>query len=172
MDVFEAALARANSHTQPHVQPKKRSNKLVILGIMVGICFLAAGGLAFANRSTIEVRLASMRAGFVAKVPSYHITGYSVSGIESDKGKVAVNFVSGDSAYKVTEELSSWNSQTLLDNFISDAGNRYKTIDRGNRIVYVYGTNQAAWINSGVRYTITGNAQLSENELVSLATSM
>jgi hypothetical protein len=154
----------------PKVQ--RRSNKALIAGLIVAAALVITGIVAFINRSSIEIRLASLRAGFSAQLPPYNITGYKVANIQSDKGKVAINYISGNSSYKITQELSSWDSQTLLYNFVLDISSKYKTIWRDGRTIYLYNKNQATWVNAGIRYTITGNAELSESELVSLATSL
>lgn len=175
-DIFEAALAHATSHEQPmhRTNGRKAARKRRFVGVMAGIAaFLVLGGfLAYLNMPAIELRVASMQAGFHASKPSYQPTGYSLDGgVKSAEGRVEMTYRSGDSAYKITQVASDWNSATLLDQNTEQRGAPKKTIQSKGRIIYIY-DNTASWVNGGVRYEIKGNAALDSQELVSLATSM
>jgi hypothetical protein len=176
-DVFEAALAHANSHQEP-LQPKqgkraRRQHKFA--GVMAGIAaFLVIGGfLTYLNMPAIEMRMASMRAGFHAQMPDYKPTGYALDGgVKSEKGAVRMTFRSGDSAYTVTQVASDWNSATLLDQNTEQRGAPDQTVQSKGRIIYIYDNSTATWVDSGVRYEINGAKALDSTDLVSLATSM
>ncbi len=85
---------------------------------------------------------------------------------------LSLSFRSGDSSYTVTQQSSNWNSQALLDNTLALNG-KHETIEKNGQTIYVYdkGTS-ASWVNGGVRYDLNGNAELSTNEIVSIATSL
>jgi hypothetical protein len=171
-DIFERALARANSHEQRPPVVKRKHSKLVN-AFAAAAAFLVIGGfVAYLNIPNIQIRMASMRAGIRAQVPSYKPVGYRMQNIESSKGHIAVSFVSGESSFRITQETSEWNSQTLLDNYVALSSKSYKTVENTGRTIYIYDGNHAAWVNAGIRYDITGNAALSQNDLVSMATSI
>jgi hypothetical protein len=176
-DIFEAALAHATSHEQktPLHAKHRSSRRRRFVNVMAGIgAFLLIGGFtAYMNMTNIEMRVASMRAGFHAQMPNYQPTGYALDGgIESSEGRVAMNFRSGNSQYTVTQEASDWNSTTLLDQTSAQRGEPSQTIQNKGRTIYIYDESNATWVNGGVRYQVSGNAPLDPDELVSLATSM
>jgi hypothetical protein len=175
-DIFEAALAHAISHEQlPQQHTKRRRSHRRLVNTLAGIgAFLVIGGfITYLNMPAIELQVASVRAGFHAEIPGYRPTGYALDGgIKSSAGKISMSFRSGDSAYHITQEASDWNSATLLDQKAEEQGAPAQTIQSKGRIIYIYDDNNATWVNGGVRYEISGNATLDEDELVSLATSM
>lgn len=177
-DIFEAALARANSHTAS--LPKKtvgRRGRLStrLISVVAGIAaFLVIGGfVTYLNMPALELRVASIRAGFQAEMPRYQPLGYAMEGdIKSSEGRIAMHFRSGDSGYTITQTASDWNSQTLLDAYTDKHGAPERTVQSQGRIIYLYDETRATWVNGGVQYEITGNASLTSEDLVSLATSM
>jgi hypothetical protein len=175
VDIFEAALAHAVSHEQMPVRAKRRRFSKRVINVLAGVtAFLVIGGfITYLNMPAIELRVASVRAGFHAEMPSYRPTGYALEGgVQSSKGKVAMEFHSGDSSFRITQETSDWNSATLLDQKTEQQGAPVQTVQSKGRIIYIYDDSNATWVNGGVRYEISGNAALDTDELVSLATSM
>lgn len=172
-DIFEAAIARARSHEQP--APRIRSRRARTVNLLAGIgAFLIMGGfLAYLNMPGIEMRFASMKVGFSAQLPSYKPTGYALdNGIKTDGKRISVSFRSGDSSYTVVQQASDWNSQTLLDNYVTLNAASHQTIQSQGRTIYIWDGNKAAWVDGGVRYEITGNAPLTAEDIVKLATSI
>lgn len=106
-------------------------------------------------------------------MPSYTPTGYALNGgVSHSGGTISLSFRSGDSSYTITQQSSNWNSQTLLDNTLA-LGGSHETIEKNGQTIYVYDNGtRAAWVNGGVRYDITGNAQLSTDDIVAIATSL
>lgn len=176
-DIFEAALAHATAHEQktPAHAKHRSSPRRRLVNVMAGIgAFLLIGGFfAYMNMTNIELHVASARAGFHAQLPHFQATGYAMDGgIESQHGKVAINYRSGSSVYTVTQEASDWNSSTLLDQTTAERGQPAQTIQSMGRTIYIYDDSNATWVNGGVRYQVSGNASLNADDLVSLATSM
>jgi len=176
-DIFEAALAHATSHEQqsPVLARRRQARRKRLMNVMAGLgAFLViAGFLAYLNRPAIELRVASMRAGFHAEMPNYKPTGYALEGgVKTSNGRVAMQFRSGENSYWITQEASDWNSSTLLDQSSEQRGAPTRTIQSKGRTIYIYNDTSATWVNGGVRYEINGNSSLDAGELVSLATSM
>lgn len=174
--VFESAIARATSHEQPaHKVRRRRSGKRRLANsLAVMATFLIIGGfVSYLNLPGIQMRIASVQAGFGASLPTYAPTGYALQGDVRRSGSViTVSFRSGASQYRITQQSSNWNSQTLVDTLALNG--RHQTVQKNGQTIYIYeneGTN-AAWVNGGVRYDLTGNAQLSKNEVISIATSL
>lgn len=174
-DIFEAAIAHAASHEQPKAKAKLRRKHAKLVNALAGAAaFLIIGGfVTYLNIPNIEVHVASMRAGFHAQLPGYKPTGYAMEGgVRTQNHTVAVRFTSGDSTYTLTQQPSDWDSQTLLDNYVALAGGSHKTIQGHGRTIYLYNGTNATWVNGGVRYDVNGNAGLTSDELVSLASSI
>ena len=176
-DIFESAIAHATSHTQPkhkavrhHSRRRKVANSLA-----AGAAFLIIGGFfAYLNLPQLQVRVASVQAGFGASIPNYAPTGYALQdGVKRSGGTVTLSFHSGDSQYRITQQASTWNSQTLLDDTLA-LRDEHQTIQKNGQTIYIYkgdGTN-AAWVNGGVRYDLIGNAQLSTEDIATIAASL
>ncbi|HSD56528.1 MAG TPA: DUF4367 domain-containing protein [Candidatus Saccharimonadales bacterium] len=175
-DLFEQALIHATSHEEPHHKSSGKSavRRRRVASVFAGLgAFLVIGGfIAYLNRPAIELRVASVHAGFSAELPSYKPTGYALNGgIKATSGKVEMSYRSGDSQYTITQVASDWNSTTLLDQNTDQRGAPTRTVQSEGRTIYIY-ENGASWVSSGVKYEINGNANLGTDELVSLATSM
>ncbi len=175
-DMFEAALIHATSHEEPHHKAggRRAIRRHRMVNAVAGIAaFLVIGGfITYINMPGIELRVASVHAGFHAEMPAYRPTGYALTGgVKASSGRVEMTYRSGDSSYKVTQVASNWNSETLLDQNTEQRGAPSQTIQSEGRIIYIY-KNNATWVNGGVRYDISGNANLNADDLISLATSM
>ena len=171
-DLFEAAIANAKSHEQPTHKPRKTRSKLVNVTASLAALIVIAGFIGYLNMSKIEMRVASVRAGFSAQLPGYAPTGYALEGgIKAQHGVVATTYRSGSSAYTLQQQTSDWDSQTLYDNVVAMSAEKQQTVSGKGRTVYVYG-NRAAWVNGGVLYSMQTNGDISNQEILSIATSM
>lgn len=175
-NLFEEALIHATSHEEPvhKASGKRATNRRRLVSITAGIAaFLVIGGfITYLNMPGIELRVASIHAGFHAEMPSYRPTGFAlVGGVKASDGVVQLTYQSGSSAYRITQIESDWNSATLLDQNTEQRGAPKQTVQSEGRIIYLY-DGSASWVDGGVRYEVTGNANLTADDLVSLATSM
>lgn len=169
-DIFEAAIARASSHEQPKTRGKHRKGRKTA-GMLVGLTLLLVLGsvIGYLNQNTIKLKVASVQAGFNAQLPSYQPTGYVLGAVTTNSGNVSLSFRSGEKHYQLTQQPTNWNSQTLGDEIIASAG--AKTIESQGRIIYIY-DNTASWVSGGLRYDLTGNAELDEDDIAAIAASM
>jgi len=152
----------------------RRYSKFVNI-FSVSIVLIAIIGYAiYYNMPVIQVRIASAQAGIDAKYPEYHPDGYSLSGpVSYSDDQVTINFHAntGSSEFIIKQSKSSWDSTAVkdwVDNESKGAFNESK--DKGLTI-YTYGGN-AAWVNGGILYSITGDAPLSGEQIRRIATSL
>lgn len=122
----------------------------------------------------LSVRVAAAQAGVDAQYPSYTPSGYRFDGpVAFSNGKVHLSFRAngGDEEYNISQQKSSWDSQAVLDNYVAAATDNYDVNDTQGLTIYTY-NNNAAWVNRGVLYTITGDAPLKTEQVVRIATSL
>lgn len=181
IDIFEQALQRATSHEQPAVIQSKHPRRQAILSkrrvsvAATGVTVLALiAVVGFYNRHNLSLRMAASKAGFSASLPGYKPSGFSISKLNYSAGNVAINFKShsDERAYAVTESPSDWDSATLRDNFVAPADSNFQTVNVAGRIVYLYGKNNAAWVNGGVWYQVKTDGSLSAQQVTDIAASL
>lgn len=157
---------------RPSILKRLRRRHIVTASIAV---LLLAGYVTYLNMPGISVRLAASQSGVNAKYPNYSPDGYSFEGpVAFQQGEVEMRFKSngGSAGYTIRQRNSDWNSVAVLDNYVLGASNgSYDTRSAGGITIYTYGT-KAAWSNGGILYTIEGNAPLSNDQLVHIASSM
>ncbi len=177
--LLENALANAKSHEEPapKVARTSRFKRRKLISSLAGMSavLLIAGFVVYLNKASVELQLASVRAGFQASMPTYTPEGYERQATRAENKTVTISFVSPihNSQFTITQEASSWDSQTLFDSIIAqDKATTYQTIQSNGRTIYIYDDNKAAWVDGGILYKVSGNAKLKSDQIVSLATSM
>lgn len=127
------------------------------------------------NMPDLSLRVAAMQTGIDASYPSYVPRDYSTSSISSENGKVVLDFhnSTSNSDFTIVEEVSSWDSNALLANYVKvEFGENYTTIREQGLTIYISGSN-AAWVNGGILYKITAqNGVLSNKQIRSIAVSL
>ena len=177
-DIFEKALARATSHEQPKPARalKKQRNHRRLVNVLAGFAaVLVIGGfVAYLNAPNIELRIASIRAGFHAALPAYQPVGYAMNrNVQLHNNQVTISFHSDNgSSFKLTQQPSNWDSSTLYDNVVAATNKSHQTIESNGRTIYLFGDTNAAWVNNGVLYQISGQAELSNSQISQLAASI
>ncbi len=180
---FRNAISKSHSHEQSKPRVKKRSNLARRFGISRKALNASAGALAvvllfgffaYQNVPNFSMQIAAARAGFDAKMPSYKPSGFALGGpIQYGPGHITVNFSSNsdDRNFSVSEQVSSWNSEALADNYLTANGKTYQTYQDKGRTIYLYDNSNATWVNGGVWYKVDGNGILSNDQLVRVANS-
>jgi hypothetical protein len=173
----EHAIQKALEASQPAKQhkTKKRFPRILSTASASLAIILLAGYLTYLNMPTISIRVAAAQSGINASYPSYRPTGYRLSGpIAYSDGEVSMRFASnsGPRNFTVTEKKTNWDSSAVLENHVEPKSNGgYIPHKRGGLTIYTYGNN-AAWVNGGILYTIEGDAPLSDEQVLRIATSL
>jgi hypothetical protein len=161
----------------PHKTTKKSKHHRRLTAVAsAGLAItLLAGYLTYVNMPSLSVQVAAAQAGIAASYPSHQPTGYSLQGpVAYEDGQVTMKFSSNTNSEKFTlnQSRSTWDSSALLDNYVQQASNgKYQALQDSGLTIYTYG-NDAAWVNGGVLHTISGDAQLSDEQVRQIATSM
>lgn len=176
--IKHAELGKALAHAKPAAPLKKTKRPQRRLLNVVSASFallLLAGYFTYVNMPNLSVRVAAAQAGIDASYPEYRPVGYRLNGpVAYKNGEVSMNFASntGPLAFSLSQSKSGWDSSALLEKYVNPrSDSKYATYSDAGLTVYTYGTN-AAWVNRGILYTIDGNANLSNEQIRRIATSM
>lgn len=183
--LFASALSRATSHEQlAHKALPKRHRiatklgikpRAVNIGASVLIVLVLVGFIAYQNMANMALRVAVARSGVSASLPSWRPSGFSLNrNIMATPGQVVIDFRSNSDSrmFTITQSSSDWNSHTLLDNFVVTTNQPYQKIDQNNgRTLYLYGNDNATWVDGGIWYKLESTANLSNDQLLNIANS-
>lgn len=164
----------------PTKKPRKKRKmatwkKRFIIG-MTCLAILIGGGLAIYRLvPSVSVSIAAAQAGVRASYPEYTPDGFSLHHpVTYSEGEVLLTFNSNSNndSYTISQTKSSWDSTAVLDNIVRAAvGENYVTTQERGLTIYTYDSN-ASWVNGGVLYTISSDAQLSYEQIRRIATSL
>ena len=173
-----AAIQDTPAHHQQHKAPRKGffASAPRVSSVLAG-CFaivLIGGYLTYVNMPNLSMRVAAAHAGVDATFPDYRPDGYRFNGpIAYNNGEVSLKFTSNtnSSGYTINQQNSSWDSQAVLDNYVTKHAKDYLTYSEQGLTIYTF-DGQAAWVNGGVFYTIEGDAPLSSDQVLRIVGSM
>ena len=152
-----------------------RQPRLVTILSSTLALLILGGYLTYITLPSISLRVAASRAGVNASMPEYKPDGYSLDGpITYSPGEVVISYKSNtdtETGYKLVQKATNWDSQAVLDNYVAKLTDNYLTYQERGITVYTFG-NKAAWVNGGLLYTIEGNAALSSDQILKVATSI
>lgn len=179
-DIKNRAVSQALANAKPNTKQvkssfAKRHARLANIATASLALVLLAGYFTYMNLPHLSFRVAASQAGIAAHYPSYTPAGYSLKGpIAYKDGEVRIQYASNTNpqGITVTQSKSSWDSSALLDNYVQyESHGNYTTYHDSGLTIYVY-DNHAAWVNAGVLHTINSDAQLSNDQVRHMATSM
>ena len=126
------------------------------------------------NTTDVSIKVAAMQSGIDASYPKYVPRDYTLSDITSEDGKITLNFKNSveNGAFTIIEERSSWDSNTLLNNYVKGTyGDDYTVIKEKGLTLYI-GNSSACWANGGVIYKLNISAgSLTKKQMTSIAVS-
>lgn len=180
--VLHEELLPLESEPQPAVKRRHKAakrlgvNRKVFTSSTTAIALLLIGGLiTFLNVPKLSMRYAANEASFTASDPKAIPAGFHTSGpIEYGDKKVRVNYATSndDRSFQVLQEASNWDSEKLLNEYVIPNYGSYQTYSANGITVYLVGGGNAVWVNNGIRYTITGSAGLSTDQVTAMAAKM
>lgn len=175
---IDRALAMADSHFQPQVRKVSLPNRVAKkLRVSAKTLQLASGSMAlialvaiigYQHIPTLSLQIATTRSGVNASLPTYQPSGYRLNNvIAAAPGEVTMQYESNtdDRNFSIVQRSTDWNSQTLLDNFVTQEDSNYQLLQANGRTVYLYGDN-ATWVDGGVWYQVSGDAALNRDQII------
>jgi hypothetical protein len=141
---------------------------------VIAILLIMSGYIWLQNAPKLAVQSAASRAGVSASLPGYMPSSYQLKSTTTAPGLVTVSFESpsSDQPLTITQQHTSWDSSSLLDNFVTKQGNDYTTLSGEGLTVYLFGSNQASWVNHGIWYSITGTGHLGRDQIMKIVYSL
>lgn len=136
---------------------------------------LVIGFFAYQNSTNISMRIASSRAGMHGNLPSYQPAGFTVAGgIAYSPGQITIPYksTSDNRNFRISQNVSEWNSQALLDNYVAANHPTNQTIQDRGKTIYLYDGSNATWVDGGIWYRIEGDSQLNSSQLLNIAASL
>lgn len=185
MDIFQRALENATTHELPPVPPKTRAHATrhkrrhskahrLANASAAAVAVVAVGGfLAYQSLPSVNLHLASRKAGFAATLPAYKPAGFSLGKFAYSPGKVSISFHSNSDDtrnFAVIERPTNWDSNTLLNDYVATAAPTYQTVESTGHTIYLY-NSKATWVDNGIWYQVSSQG-LSQSQLINLAASM
>ena len=149
--------------------------RLVPATITTALFLAAFGYVAYKNIPNMALRVAAQRAGFDASLPGYSPSGFGFAGpVSYSEGIVELEYRSNsdDRTYRLIQRESSWDSQTLLDNYVSSVSKNHLTFQERGLTVYIYNDSNATWVDGGVWYRVEGSSLLTSEQLLKIAGSI
>ena len=177
------ALATASKPEKEEVVEKKtKRNKLHFGFGRVILALSCAAAAVFAivyfvnlNMPDISMRVAAMQSGIDPKYPGYVPRDFSVNDMLAEEGKITLNFRNSSTGdeFSIEEERSSWDSNSLLANYVKpEMEESYTTIREGGLTIYL-NSRKAAWVNGGMLYKLNvKSGTLTKKQITSIASSL
>ncbi len=168
--ILHNALVNASTHQAPKLslKPKRSVNALAIVAIVV----ILSGFIGVQNSAKISYAMAAKQAGVAMQLPGTAPAGFSLSNaIDYSHGLVSFRYLShnDDRWIQVDQQLSAYKNSSELEATLSQNTNDYQRIEKGGITIFVAGNKSASWIKDGNLFTLTGNTDLSTDQITRLA---
>lgn len=167
------AISRPAGATAP-LPPEPPARAIPIAASVIAVLALSSY-IWWRNYPNLALKVAAGHAGIEASLPGYLPSGYSLNGpINTSDGKITLNFTDSatDKPLILTYQKTNWDSQGLLENYVTKVTDNYLTEQSQGLTIYIYNGNQASWINKGIWYSIEGNTSLSRDQVTKIANSL
>lgn len=165
-----AKLAIDRRHIKPTVIPSLHRYAAVAAAVTI-----MAGYIWLQNYPKLALHSASSKAGFSLTLPGYLPSSYELEGpVDARNGQAVMAFrsPSAPTELRITKRTTTWDSSSLRDNAIPGQGKNVVAVEGQGLTIYIWGQNQAAWVNHGIWYAIDGAASLSREQLLKIAYSL
>jgi|GEM_PF-998220 len=141
---------------------------------MAGVVAVMGGYIWLQNYPKMAIQSASSKAGITASMPGYVPSSYTLANTHTGPGLVTLDFSSPSQPGKLTisQHRTTWDSVSLLDQYINGKSPDYTAVEGQGLTVYLYGQNQATWVNHGIWYNIEGATRLSRDQILKIAYSL
>lgn len=175
--MVQTAIHKAVSHQQTAV--KKHNKKLGIsrrainIGAISAIAVIIAGFTAIHNSANMAMKVAASRSGVTGSLPGYKPAGFSLKPLQYDRGQIVLTYLSNSDSnrsYSITQTSSNWSNSDLEQRHLAANPSSYHKYNYNGSVFYVH-DGDATWIKNGTWYNLSSQAQLSNDQLLKVASS-
>ena len=172
-----AAMAALPKHPdssvawRPHLDLSPNRSRVAATVVAIAIM---GGYIWLQNYPKLALQNASSKAGVAASLPGYLPSSYSLARTDTSPGLITLNFTSPSisESLKIAQARTTWDSTSLLDNFVAKNADDYSTVQGQGLTIYLFGQNQATWVNKGIWFSIEGTGRLSREQILKMAYSL
>ncbi len=178
-EAIAEALAKTDKKPKTHQKRERKfkfkfKHKIFYIIVASILTVFLIGFIVYVSIPVLSIKIASFSAKVDATYPEYKPDGYKIDGlITFSDNQVTIKFKSktSDGYYEIKQVKSTWDSSALSEKVSKDSKNEFLATEQNGLTIYTYSGN-AAWVNRGILYTITGNAPLSNSQLQLIALSL
>jgi len=165
------AHANAQTSWRPHLDLSPANNRTMAT---VAAVALMSGYVWLQNYPKLALQNANSKAGLSASLPAFLPSSYTLKTTDTSPGLITLNFTSpsASEALKIAQARTTWDSSSLLDNFVAKNTDDYATVQGQGLTIYLFNNNQATWVNHGIWYSIEGASRLSREQILKIAYSL
>ncbi|MDO4902443.1 MAG: DUF4367 domain-containing protein [bacterium] len=171
-NAIASALNRVAKEQQIEQKTQKKSRRAWwIFGGVFAVAIIVGAGILM-NLPQISAQVASAQSGFSATIPSFQPEGFRLKELPYFDGKsIVMRFSNNNKNYEIKQIQSSWDSASLLENYVlTKWGEDYTTYREKGLTVYKK-DGSAVWVNGGRMFEISGAEELSNEEILRIAVS-
>lgn len=158
---------------RPKLSKAARARKLKYSIIFASIVIVAAVTV-WVNLPAISVAFASAQSGVNANYPHFTPDGYTLTiPVTAESNRVTMTFSSNqnNTSFSLSQEKSSWDSQAVRSMVEEQSKGQFLTTQDRGLTIYTYDGN-AAWVNKGILYKLSGDSRLSNDAIMRIASSL
>jgi uncharacterized protein DUF4367 len=135
---------------------------------------LMGGYIWLNNYPKLAIQNADAKAGISATMPGFIPSSYTLARTNTSPGAITLKFTSPSDtqALTIAQQRTNWDANSLLDDYVSQAADDYAAINGQGLTIYLYGNDNATWVNHGLWYQIEGASQLSRDQILKIAYSL
>lgn len=165
------AKATASPSMRPHLDLSPHNSRNLATAAAV---VLMGGYIWLQNYPKLALQSANNKAGLSASMPSFLPSSYNLKTTDTSPGLVTLNFTSpsASEALKIAQARTTWDSSSLLDNFVAKNTDDYATVQGQGLTIYLFNNNHVTWVNHGIWYSIEGASRLSREQILKIAYSL
>lgn len=176
--IKEAAIAEAFAKIAERQNKEKeiikKRNKIIQISLAVVVLVGIFCYFLIINLPQISVSFASSKSGTQASFPNFSPKGFKHKGLAyTNGGAVVIDFKdkNSDASFSLKQVKSPWDSSAVKDMVEEESSGNFFTTENSGLTIFTYNGN-AAWVNGGILYTITGDAPLESSEIQQIALSL
>ncbi len=174
----EETMAQTIAEEQKTATTKKTKMRFGFGRVVLALACAAAAVFAIVyfvslNMPDVQFRATAMQLNAV--YPNYLPRDYSPTEIASENNIITLSFKNhnNEDAFSISEEKSSWDSNSLLNNYVKDNFGENYTVIREQGLTIYMNDNKAAWVNGGIVYKMNiKKGSLTKKQISSIAASL